>query len=121
MFIFSVNCTNCPSCWFLGELLSVRPGIVNWIAGLFNLNERVVYTGEWHHGYFSLTAVGATNVGSIKVYFDDVSNILSRHITFYIDILGHAFNCLKKNFENLLLDVLNCSNLKFRIASSIIW
>ncbi|KAG8177573.1 hypothetical protein JTE90_011739 [Oedothorax gibbosus] len=56
---------------FHGELLSVRPGIVNWISGLFAINERVVYTGEWHHGYFSLTAVGATNVGSIKVYFDE--------------------------------------------------
>lgn len=56
---------------FHGELLSVRPGIVSWIAGLFNINERVVYTGEWQHGFFSLTAVGATNVGSIKVYFDD--------------------------------------------------
>ncbi|XP_035209198.1 phosphatidylserine decarboxylase proenzyme, mitochondrial-like isoform X2 [Stegodyphus dumicola] len=56
---------------FHGELLSVRPGIVNWIAGLFNINERVVYTGHWKHGFFSLTAVGATNVGSIKVFFDD--------------------------------------------------
>ncbi|GFS71907.1 phosphatidylserine decarboxylase proenzyme, mitochondrial [Nephila pilipes] len=56
---------------FHGELLSVCPGIVSWIAGLFNLNERVVYSGEWQHGFFSLTAVGATNVGSIKVYFDE--------------------------------------------------
>ncbi|XP_015909243.1 phosphatidylserine decarboxylase proenzyme, mitochondrial isoform X2 [Parasteatoda tepidariorum] len=56
---------------FHGELLSVHPGIVSWIAGLFNINERVVYTGEWQHGFFSLTAVGATNVGSIKVYFDE--------------------------------------------------
>ncbi|XP_055932397.1 phosphatidylserine decarboxylase proenzyme, mitochondrial-like isoform X1 [Argiope bruennichi] len=56
---------------FHGELLSVCPGIVNWIAGLFNLNERVVYSGEWEHGFFSMTAVGATNVGSIKVYFDE--------------------------------------------------
>ncbi|GIY98359.1 phosphatidylserine decarboxylase proenzyme, mitochondrial [Caerostris extrusa] len=56
---------------FHGELLSVCPGIVSWIAGLFNLNERVVYSGEWQHGFFSLTAVGATNVGSIRVYFDE--------------------------------------------------
>lgn len=56
---------------FPGTLLSVRPGVVNWIAGLFNMNERVVYTGRWRHGFFSMTAVGATNVGSIKVYFDN--------------------------------------------------
>lgn len=54
-------------------MLSVRPGIVSWVAGLFNINERVVYTGQWKHGFFSMTAVGATNVGSIKVHFDDVS------------------------------------------------
>lgn len=56
---------------FPGTLLSVRPGVVNWIAGLFNMNERVVYMGHWLHGFFSMTAVGATNVGSIKVYFDN--------------------------------------------------
>lgn len=26
--------------------------------------------GEWAHGFFSMTAVGATNVGSIRVYSD---------------------------------------------------
>ena len=55
-----------------GELLSVNPGIARWIQGLFNLNERVVYTGQWEHGFFSYTAVGATNVGSIKIYCDKV-------------------------------------------------
>jgi phosphatidylserine decarboxylase len=36
------------------------------------MNERAVYSGTWEHGYFSYTAVGATNVGSIKIYFDEV-------------------------------------------------
>ncbi|XP_034752954.1 phosphatidylserine decarboxylase proenzyme, mitochondrial [Etheostoma cragini] len=40
------------------------------VKELFCLNERVVLTGQWEHGFFSLTAVGATNVGSIRVYFD---------------------------------------------------
>ena len=51
----------------------MNPGIARWIQGLFNLNERVVYTGQWDHGFFSYTAVGATNVGSIKIYCDKVS------------------------------------------------
>ncbi|KAL8560798.1 hypothetical protein ACOMHN_061833 [Nucella lapillus] len=55
---------------FPGELLSVNPGVARWIQGLFNFNERAVYTGRWEHGFFSMCAVGATNVGSIKIYCD---------------------------------------------------
>ena len=43
-----------------------------WINDLFTLQERVAYVGQWMHGFFSMTAVGATNVGSVKVYFDEV-------------------------------------------------
>ncbi|CAH1173888.1 unnamed protein product [Phaedon cochleariae] len=56
---------------FSGELLSVNPSIAKWLPGLFILNERAVYLGQWEHGFFSYTAVGATNVGTVKVYFDD--------------------------------------------------
>ena len=52
---------------FPGELLSVKPSVVNACPGLFHLNERVAWIGEWEHGFFSMTAVGATNVGSIHV------------------------------------------------------
>ena len=56
---------------FAGQLLSVRPAMVRGIPNLFAINERVVYCGQWQYGFFSMTAVGATNVGSIKAYFDD--------------------------------------------------
>ncbi|XP_065213877.1 phosphatidylserine decarboxylase proenzyme, mitochondrial isoform X2 [Planococcus citri] len=55
---------------FQGELLSVHPKIAQLIPELFSLNERAVYVGEWKHGFFSMVAVGATNVGSIKVHSD---------------------------------------------------
>ena len=55
---------------FPGELLSVSPAVVQRIKSLFCLNERVAYIGEWEHGFFSMTAVGATNVGSVKVEMD---------------------------------------------------
>lgn len=58
--------------YFVGELLSVNPGVARWVQGLFNFNERAVYYGDWEHGFFSFTAVGATNVGSIKIYCDEV-------------------------------------------------
>ena len=62
-------------CFLTGELFSVKPGVARWLQGLFNYNERVVYTGRWRYGFFSMTAVGATNVGSINVIFDKVSFI----------------------------------------------
>lgn len=55
---------------FCGKLLSVNPWLAQLIPGLFTMNERAVYIGEWKHGFFSMTAVGATNVGSIEI-FDD--------------------------------------------------
>jgi phosphatidylserine decarboxylase len=53
-----------------GELMSVRPEFIIWIPNLLLLNERVVYLGEYEHGLMTQTMIGATNVGSIDVYFD---------------------------------------------------
>lgn len=55
---------------FSGKLLSVNPWLARLIPGLFAINERAVYIGEWKHGFFSMTAVGATNVGSIEIFND---------------------------------------------------
>lgn len=56
---------------FSGKLISIRPTFMSWIEDLFTINERVAYVGRWAFGFFSMTAVGATNVGSVRVYFDD--------------------------------------------------
>lgn len=56
---------------FHGELLSVNPKIAEWLPGLFCVNERAVYVGKWDYGFFSYAAVGATNVGSVKIFIDD--------------------------------------------------
>lgn len=55
---------------FPGDLLSVKPSFVSRFPGLFHINERVAWLGNWQHGFFSMTAVGATNVGSIKSEFE---------------------------------------------------
>lgn len=56
---------------FPGRLLSVKPSFLKRVPEILHINERVCYFGKWRHGFFSMTAVGATNVGSIKVYFDE--------------------------------------------------
>ncbi len=66
-----------PTAWvaekrrhFAGELYSVSPYLQRTLPGLFTLNERVVLIGRWRWGFFSMTPVGATNVGSIVINFD---------------------------------------------------
>ncbi|XP_055107596.1 phosphatidylserine decarboxylase proenzyme, mitochondrial isoform X4 [Symphalangus syndactylus] len=81
------HCFHSPTDWtvshrrhFPGSLMSVNPGMARWIKELFCHNERVVLMGDWKHGFFSLTAVGATNVGSIRIYFDrDLHTNSPRH------------------------------------------
>lgn len=46
--------------------------MVGKLSNLFVLNERVALLGRWRYGFFSMTPVGATNVGSIRVNFDSV-------------------------------------------------
>ena len=55
---------------FPGHLYSVSPYFQHNFPNLFVLNERVALLGYWKHGFFSMTPVGATNVGSIVLDFD---------------------------------------------------
>lgn len=71
-----------------GDLFSVHPGIARIITGLFNHNERVVLSGTWKHGFFSFTAVGAYNVGSIKLKFDEVINVVTIIVSMKDSIRG---------------------------------
>ncbi|OTF71851.1 phosphatidylserine decarboxylase proenzyme-like protein, partial [Euroglyphus maynei] len=55
---------------FPGKLYSVRPTFASWFPNLFSVNERVAYIGEWQYGFFAMVPVGAVNVGSMRIYFD---------------------------------------------------
>lgn len=61
----------------LGELFSVSPYMLRRLENLFVLNERVSLLGRWKNGFFGMVPVGATNVGSIKIAFDQVCFISS--------------------------------------------
>jgi phosphatidylserine decarboxylase len=62
---------------FVGELFSVSPYIAKRLENLFILNERVALLGRWKHGFFGMVPVGATNVGSIIINFDQVCRYIS--------------------------------------------
>ena len=54
----------------VGYLSPVKPSHVNKHKDVFKNNERVNIFGRWDQGFYFESAVGATNVGSIKLDFD---------------------------------------------------
>lgn len=53
-----------------GKLMPVKPSYVANHPNVFKENERVSLCGQWANGFFSTTFIGATNVGSIVLNFD---------------------------------------------------
>jgi phosphatidylserine decarboxylase len=53
-----------------GYLEPVKPSYVNKHKHVLKDNERVTVFGDWHFGFFGMTFVGATNVGSIILNWD---------------------------------------------------
>jgi len=88
---------------FPGELFSVNPSVARWLEGLFNFNERVVYYGDWKYGFMSYTAVGATNVGSIKVYMDDELTTNKKNLQKAGKHLDKSFLSSENNNEGVAL------------------
>lgn len=54
----------------VGYLSPVKPAHVYKHKDVFKNNERVNIFGRWAQGFYFESAVGATNVGSIKLDFD---------------------------------------------------
>ena len=73
--------------------MSVRPEFIIWMPSLLLLNERVVYLGEYKYGLMSQTMIGATNVGSIEVYFDQTLKTNKKTD-------DYTFRIWKENFQS---------------------
>jgi phosphatidylserine decarboxylase len=57
--------------------------------------KRVSLNGEWKYGFFSLTSVGAYNVGSIKISFDPVPlSIFFSSTCFFVNNYQSHLACL---------------------------
>ena len=54
-----------------GYLEPVMPSYLMKHKDVLKENERVNVLGEWAHGFFTISFVGALNVGSIKLHFDE--------------------------------------------------
>lgn len=54
-----------------GYLELVRPSYLEKHPDTLKTSERVNVLGDWKHGFFAMSFVGARNVGSIKLHFDD--------------------------------------------------
>lgn len=54
-----------------GYLEPVDPRYLKYRRDVLKSNERVNIFGDWTFGFFAVSFVGATNVGSVKIHFDD--------------------------------------------------
>lgn len=55
-----------------GFLEPVMPAYLKKHKDVLKENERVNLLGEWNHGFFAMSFIGALNVGSITLNFDEV-------------------------------------------------
>lgn len=63
-----------------GFLEPVDPRYLKGHRDVLKTNERVNLLGDWKHGLFALSFVGALNVGSIKLLFDADLESNSRNV-----------------------------------------
>lgn len=97
---------------FSGHLLGVSDRVMRRVANLFCINERVLMTGRWQYGFFTMTCVGATNVGNIALDFEKTlmtNQPFKRHLQ--VDDLSYENKIEKQRGERIG---------EFRFGSSIV-
>ncbi|KAL7685938.1 hypothetical protein Plhal304r1_c029g0096461 [Plasmopara halstedii] len=99
---------------FPGNLFPVNHIAARLIPSLFVENERVALLGEWKHGFFSLTAVGALNVGSITLAMEPN---FGTNTAVHDKQLGHCF----KNVYGVKMDAMRGEEMaQFKLGSTVV-
>ena len=68
-----------------GYLEPVKPAYLAGHKDVLKDNERVSLLGEWAHGFFGMSMVGALNVGAIEVFKDKALKTNARNPTYFQD------------------------------------
>ncbi|KAF4045910.1 Phosphatidylserine decarboxylase [Phytophthora infestans] len=99
---------------FPGNLFPVNKTAARLIPSLFVENERVALLGEWEHGFFSLTAVGATNVGSIVITKEPE---FRTNTALQDPLMGH---CITKNYGGKVDTARGEEMAQFKLGSTVV-
>lgn len=73
-----------------GEVFPVFQGMFKIINNLFDINERVILSGEWKGGHVYYAAISAYNVGNIKIVNDE--DLLTNNLRTQLSYMGGDIN-----------------------------
>ena len=73
--------------YFSGSLWPVNRIGIEWVSGLFSLNERVVTPLETERGTIALVKIGATVVGKISLEYDNLTTNAKRNTSLNIPVV----------------------------------
>ncbi|ANQ07383.1 Phosphatidylserine decarboxylase proenzyme [Plasmodium coatneyi] len=99
-----------------GELFPIFQGMFKFINNLFNINERVILSGEWKGGNIYYGAVSAYNVGNIKIINDE--ELVTNNLRHQLSYMGGDINT--KIFDSYKSVEVGEEIGEFRMGSSIV-
>ncbi|KAI4839509.1 phosphatidylserine decarboxylase [Plasmodium brasilianum] len=99
-----------------GELFPLFQGMFKIINNLFNINERVILSGEWTGGNMYYAAISAYNVGNIKIINDE--ELLTNNLRTQLSYMGGDIDT--KIFDNYKNFEVGDEIGEFKLGSSII-
>ncbi|KAG9412433.1 hypothetical protein AC1031_015350 [Aphanomyces cochlioides] len=102
---------------FPGDLWPVNKIAVTSVPSLFTWNERVALLGRWKHGFFSMSLVGATNVGSMTL---DVEPDFATNKALDFYLTKEWGSCDTKKYESQQLVTRGDQVAQFKLGSTVV-